>query len=169
MLLLLAGCGAAAVEQGANEAIATVEANIPEGVDQTAAALGQDPTVQALAEDIATTAEAALSDPETQAALDEAFAGAGEEFSVTAGQALDFGSLTAMGNVTNYRLTILEAPEGAAGQDGQVIKEASDGNVSLNPDEYSKYFTVPGTYRIGLMVTTEDGGQASREFTVNVP
>ena len=169
MVMLLAGCGAAAVEQGANQALATVEANLPAGAEQTAADAVQDPTVQALAEDIATTAEAALDDPEVQAALDEAFAGASDQFTLEAGQALDLGSLTGMGNVTNYRLVITDAPEGAGGEKNQVIKEASNGNVSINPDEYAKYFTVPGEYRIRMTVTTDDGRKASRAFTINVP
>ena len=64
-------------------------------------------------------------------------------------------------------MTIVSAPEGAAGQAGQAVTVAPDGTIAA--DEWSKYFTVPGDYRVKLDLTTGSAGTASQEFTITVP
>ena len=164
LLVALAGCGPADVETGANEAVATAAALVPPDAVATAAAIASDPTVEALA----ATAEAALSSPDVQAALDEAFAGL-NQVTITQGEALTFDALSSIPDVTNYRMTIVDAPEGAAASEGQVIKEASGGNISLNPNEYEQYFTTAGDYKVRLDVTSSGNRTATHEFTITMP
>jgi hypothetical protein len=135
-----------------NEALATMEA------------VANDPTSQALA----ATAAGSVSESDLQAALNEAFASADDAVTLVEGQPLDLDALAGLANVSNYRMTVVEAPAGAEAAEGQVIKEASDGNISLEPEEYEQYFTTAGDYTIRLDVTS-GGESASSEFTVTVP
>ncbi|CAA9373108.1 MAG: hypothetical protein AVDCRST_MAG93-8574 [uncultured Chloroflexia bacterium] len=165
----------------ANEALATAEAAAE---DPTALALANDPTAQALAEEALATAEAMANDPtaqaealtavasvdegDVQAALDEAFADMDDTMTLTEGQDLSFDALSGIANVTNYRMTIVDAPTGAEASEGEVIKEASDGNISVTPEEYEQYFTTPGDYTVRLDLTS-NGQNATNEFTITVP
>lgn len=173
LALALTACGPGNVETTANDAVATVNAAMPAGIEETAAALAADPTVAALAADptvaaLAGEVEALVADPQVQATLDQAFSGL-SNLTVTEGEALSLDALSAVPDVTNYTMTVTQAPEGAAVAAGTVIKEASNGNVSLNPDEYAQYFTVAGDYGIRLDVVSEGNKTASHEFTVSVP
>jgi hypothetical protein len=162
---MLAACGPSDLETAANEVAATATTLVPAGVEETAAALAADPTVQALAGE----AEALLADPDLQSALDQAFTAINDQVTVTDGQAIALDALSSVPDVTNYTMTVTQAPEGAGVTAGTVIKEASNGNVSLSPEEYEKYFTVAGDYRIKLDVVSEGNKAASHEFTVTVP
>jgi hypothetical protein len=170
---MLAACGPADVETATNDAVATVNAAAPAGIEETAAALLADPTVAALASDptvmaLAATAEAMIADPEMQATLEQAF-GEMDTMTLTEGEALGLEGLASLPNVTNYTMTVVEAPAGAGASAGTVIKEASGGNISLNPDEYAQYFTVAGDYKIRLDIVSDGSKTASHEFTVTVP
>lgn len=165
----------------ANDALATAEAMAN---DPTAQALANDPTAQAMANEALATAEAMANDPtaqaealtaiasvnegDVQAALDEAFAGMGDTMTLTEGQDLSFDGLSSLANVTNYRMTVVDAPAGAEASEGQVIKEASDGNISVTPEEYEQYFTTSGDYTVRLDLTS-NGQAATNEFTITVP
>jgi len=52
---------------------------------------------------------------------------------------------------------------------GQTIKEASNGNVALDPNDYQKYFPKPGPYTVRLTVTDTAGKTATDDFEVTVP
>ncbi len=165
LALALTACGSPTdVETTANDAIATASALVPAGAEETVEALANDPTVEALVDE----AEALVSDPEVQSTLDQAFSGM-EQITVTEGEALGLDALSAIPDVTNYKMTVVEAPAGAAAQPNTVIKEASNGNISLSADEYGQYFTVPGDYKVRLDITTTGDRTASHEFTVTVP
>jgi hypothetical protein len=165
LALALTACGSPTdVETTANDAIATASALVPAGAEETVEALANDPTVEALVEE----AEALVSDPEVQSTLDQAFSSI-EQMTVTQGQDLALDALSTVPDVTNYKMTVVEAPEGAAAQPNTVIKEASNGNISLSAEEYGKYFTVPGDYKVRLDITTTGDRTASHEFTVTVP
>ena len=183
LLGVLVACGPADVEQAANEAAVTAEAaandpgvqataeaivNDP-GVQATAEAIANDPTVQALANEAAATIEAMTNDPALAAALDEAFGTMNDELTITQGQALNFDALSSVTGIENWTMTIVEPPSGASASKGQVVKEASGNDISLNPDEYEKYFTTSGDYRVRLDVENSSGGTASQEFTITVP
>ncbi len=169
LLAVLAGCGPGDAGTAANEALATATTLVPEGADATAEALLNDPTVEALANEALATVEAAASDPGVQAALDDAFAGLNDQVTLTQGEALTLDVLSGISDVNNYRMTVVDAPAGAEASEGQVIKEASGGNISVNPDEYGKYFTTAGDYRVRLDVTSAGNQTATHEFTVTVP
>ena len=62
-----------------------------------------------------------------------------------------------MGDIKDYKWTITKAPAGAESVVGQVIKESSSGNVTLNPDDYTKYFPKSGQYTVRLSVTDAKG------------
>lgn len=169
LLLGLAACGPADANTAVNEAVATATALVPAGAEETLEALASDPTVEALASEVAATIEAAVSDPGVQAALDEAFNGMEDTVTLEQGQALTLDALSAVPDVSNYTMTVVEAPAGAEASEGKVIKEASGGNISINPDEYGQYFTTAGDYTVRLDVTTTGNQTASNEFTVTVP
>ena len=169
LLAVLVGCGPADVETGANDALATATTLVPAGAEETAAALLNDPTTEALLNEALATMEAAASDPGVQAALDDAFTSLNDQVTLTQGEALTLDVLSGVPDVTNYTMTVVDAPAGAEASEGQVIKEASGGNISLNPDEYGQYFTTAGDYRVRLDVTSAGNQTATHEFTVTVP
>lgn len=173
LALALSACGPADVQTAANEAAATATALVPAGIEETAAALAADPTVAAIAADptveaLASDAQALIADPQVQSTLDQAFSNLGN-LTVSDGQALALDALASVPNVTTYKMTVTQAPDGAGAKPGTVIKEASNGNISLNPDEYAKYFTVAGDYKIKLDIVSDGNKTASHEFTVTVP
>jgi hypothetical protein len=169
LLIALAACGPADVDTAANEGAATAAALVPEDVGTTAEALASDPTVEAAANEAAATVEAALSDPAVQMALDEAFRSVNDRVTLTQGQALTFDALDSLSDIQNYKMTILDAPAGAEASENKVIKEASGGNVSLDPSEYEQYFTTAGDYKVRLDITSSGNATASHEFTITVP
>ncbi len=189
LVMVLAACGGPAVNDAANQA-ATVgstvvsgdlgttaeaiasDATVQAAVDElaaTAEALVSDPTAQAAAGEAAATVEAALSDPTVQAALDDAFSSLNDRVTVTQGQAITFDALSGLSDIQNYRMTVVDAPAGAEASEGQVIKEASGGNISLNPNEYEQYFTTAGDYKVRLDVTSSGNRTATHEFTITMP
>ncbi len=169
LLVVLVGCGPGEVETAANDALATATTLVPAGAETTAEALIEDPTAQALANEALATIEAAVSDPGVQAALDEAFTGINDQVTLTQGQDLTLDALSSVPDITNYKMTVVDAPAGAEASEGQVIKEASGGNISVNPDEYGQYFTTAGDYKVRLDVTSAGNQTATHEFTVTVP
>ena len=52
---------------------------------------------------------------------------------------------------------------------GKVIGEGSSGNLSLNPNDYTKYFPASGDYTIRLTVMDTKGSASNDDFTVSVP
>ena len=169
LLFCLAGCGPGDVNSATGSAVATANAVVPAGAQATAAAVAGDATVQALANGAMATVAAAASDPGVQSAVDEAFNSINDRATIAQGQALTLSALSSVQNVQNWKMTIVEAPAAAAASKGKVVKEASGGNISLSPEEYSKYFTAPGDYRVKLDVTTSDNKTASHTFTITVP
>ena len=180
LLMVLAACGAPDINTAVDEAAATATAILPPGADLTAEVLATDPTVEALANELGATiealaaeveatAEAALADPTVQAALDQAFQSLNDQVTVTQGQAITFDALAGLTDITNYKITLVDAPAGAEANEGEVIKEASGGNVSLNPNEYEQYFTTAGDYKVRLDITSSGNKTASHEFTITVP
>jgi len=173
LALALTACGPGDVQTAANDAAATVTSLVPAGAEATAAAMAADPTVAALAADptvaaMADDAAAMVADPAVQSTLDQAFSGL-SSVTLAEGQALSLDALSSVPNVTNYTMTVTQAPDGAGVTAGTVIKEASNGNISLNADEYAKYFTVAGDYKIKLDIVSDGSKTASHEFTVTVP
>ncbi len=165
LLFALAACGPGNAETAINEAAATATTLVPAGTEATVASAAEDPTVAAIAGEV----EAALADPELQSTLDQAFTTLNDEVTLTQGEDLGFDALAGITDITNYRMTVIEAPAGAAVTPNTVIKEASDGNVSLNPDEYEQYFTTAGDYRVRLDITSAGDRTAAHEFTIAVP
>ena len=176
LLVALAACGPPDVDTAVNEAIATATAILPPGTDTTVEALATDPTVAALAAEVEATAaalmaeaDAALADPTVQASLDEAFQSLNDRVTVTRGEAITFDALAGLSDITNYRMTVVDAPAGAEASEGKVIKEASDGNVTLDPSDYEQYFTVAGDYKVRLDIISDGNKTATHEFTITVP
>ncbi|MBK9715516.1 MAG: hypothetical protein IPO81_30165 [Kouleothrix sp.] len=85
------------------------------------------------------------------------------------GQALVLDATQSAGNITDYKWTIVKAPAGAESVEGQVIREGSSGNISLEPADYAKYFPTAGSYTVRLTVTDASGGSSSDDFTIDVP
>jgi hypothetical protein len=191
--LLLGACGGpATVNDAANQA-GTVVANPTTNavIDQAATALTE-PTTAAAIGNAANEAATALTEPTTAAAIGNAAneaatavtsgdaatavsdaAGAlsavADDVTIKQGEALILDASKSAGNISDYKWTIEKAPAGAESVIGQTIKEASSGNVTLEPNDYSKYFPKPGPYTVQLTVTDVAGKTSTDSFEIMVP
>lgn len=172
MLVALAACGPADVDQAANEAATTVGGalpSLPPGAEATAAAALNDPTAQAAL----ATAQAALNDPTAQAALAQAGAEleglVPSDLRLQADQPLVLDTTREIAGVTNYKWTIVEVPAGAESVKGQVIEENSTGKLTIEPSDYAKYFPASGDYTVNLDLTFQGGTTQTVPIPVTVP
>jgi hypothetical protein len=191
--LLLGACGTpTTVNDAANQAgTAVANPTTSAAVDQaatavleptTAAALGDaasqagtaiaDPTNAAALGDAANQAATAITSPDAATAVADA-AGAlsavADDTTVKQGEALILDATKSAGDISDYKWTIEKAPTGAEAMIGQTIKEGSSGSVSLEPNDYAKYFPKPGPYTVRLTVTDAAGKSAMDDFEVMVP
>ena len=191
--LLLGACGTpTTVNDAANQAgTAIADPTTGAAIDQAATAV-LEPTTAAALGDAANQAGTAIADPTNTAALGDAanqaatavagpdaataIAGASGELSAVAddttvkqGEALILDATKSAGNISDFKWTIEKAPSGAEAMIGQTIKEGSSGNVSLEPNDYLKYFPQPGPYTVRLTVTDTTGKSAMDDFQVMVP
>src|SRR5689334_20487 len=187
--LVLGACGTpATVNDAANQA-ATAIAN-PTAVlaaNDVATAIAN-PTNVAAANDAANQAATAIANPTTAAVMNDAatavsapevatavsdaagtLSAAANDVTLQQGQALVLDATKSVGDIKDYKWTITKAPSGAEAVVGQVIKENSNGNVSLNPDDYAKYFPKAGDYTVQLTVTDTKGASSNDDFTVTMP
>lgn len=164
-VLALAACGPADVNQTANE-IASAVPSLPPGAEATAAAALNDPAVQA-------TADAVLNDPDVQAAASAAAAAlaglAPSDLRLQSDQPLVLGTTQEIAGVTNYRWVIAEVPAGAESVKGQLISENSNGQLTIEPSDYAKYFPASGDYTINLELTLADGTTQTAPIPLTVP
>lgn len=190
--LLLAACGGPAVNNAANEAASAVTnptnvAAANEAASAVASAVAN-PTTSAAISGAANQAASAIANPTTGASVNQAAtavtgpeaatavseaAGAlsavANDVTIQQGEALVLDATRSVGNITEYKWTIQKAPTGAESVVGQVIKEGSNGNVSIDPNDYVKYFPTAGTYTVRLTVTDASGQTSSTDFDVDVP
>jgi hypothetical protein len=191
--LLLGACGTpTTVNDAANQAgTAVANPTTSAAIDQaatavleptTAAALGDaanqaatvmaDPTNAAALSDAANQAATAVTGPDAATAIADAsgaLSAVADDTTVKQGQALILDATKSAGNISDYKWTIAKAPSGAETMIGQTIKEGSSGNVSLEPNDYLKYFPKPGPYTVRLTVTDNAGKTAMDDFEVMVP
>jgi hypothetical protein len=92
-----------------------------------------------------------------------------DDTTVKQGEALILDATKSAGNISDYKWTIEKAPSGAESVIGQTIKEGSSGNVSLEPNDYLKYFPQAGPYTVRLTVKDNVGKTATDDFQVIVP
>src|SRR6185436_10761696 len=92
-----------------------------------------------------------------------ALAAVESDVTVKQGEALVLDASASAGDIKDYKWTITKAPAGAESVVGQTIKEGSSGNVSLNPDDYAKYFPTSGDYTVRLIVTDAQGATANND------
>jgi hypothetical protein len=162
----------AAVDQAATElSDPTNAAALEDAVNQAGTAIA-DPTNAAALEDAANQAATAVAGPDAATAMADA-AGAlsavADDTTVKQGEALILDATKSAGEISDYKWTIEKAPSGAEAMVGQIIKEGSSGNVSLEPNDYLKYFPRPGPYTVRLTVTDNAGKTAMDDFEVMVP
>ncbi|KPV51817.1 hypothetical protein SE17_19075 [Kouleothrix aurantiaca] len=127
-----------------------------------------DPTNAAMINEAAT----AVTGPEVATAVTDAagaLTAAASDVTLAQGQALVLDATKSAGDIKDYKWTITKAPAGAESVVGQVIKENSYGNVSIDPADYGKYFPQAGTYTVQLAVTDNAGKTATDDFDVMVP
>ena len=98
-----------------------------------------------------------------------ALSAAASDVTLQQGQALVLDASKSAGDIKDYKWTITKAPAGAEAVVGQVIKENSSGNVSIDPADYAKYFPKSGDYTVQLAVTDSAGKTATNDFAVTVP
>jgi K319-like protein len=191
--LLLGACGTpTTVNDAANQAgTAVANPTTSAAIDQGATALS-DPTNIAALSDAANQAGTAIADPTNAAALGDAanqaatavtgpdaataiadasgaLSAVADDTTIKQGEALILDATKSAGNISDYKWTIEKAPSGAEAMIGQTIKEGSSGNVSLEPNDYLKYFPQSGPYTVRLTVTDNAGKTAMDDFEVLVP
>jgi hypothetical protein len=181
---LLSACGAANVQNGANQAATAVSSNeagtavslagtavnAPEAgtavaIAGTAVNAPEAGTAVSLAGTAVNAPEAATAEAMTNAAV----TAAADDVTIKQGEALVLDASKSVGDIKDYKWTIVQAPTGAASVVGQVIKEGSSGNVSLNPDDYTKYFPTAGEYTVRLTVTDAKGATSNDDFKITMP
>jgi hypothetical protein len=187
--LLLGACGTpTTVNDAANQAgTAVADPTTSAALEQAGTAVS-DPTNVAAIDDAVNQAATVIADPTNAAALDEAatavtgpdaatamadasgaLSAVAEDTTIKQGEALVLDATKSIGNISDYKWTIEKAPSGAEALIGQTIKEGSSGNVSLEPNDYLKYFPQAGPYTVRLTVTDTAGKTAMDDFEIMVP
>jgi biotin carboxyl carrier protein len=160
---------AAAINQAATAVLEpTTAAALGDAANQAATAV-LEPTTAAALGDAANQAATAVTSPDSATAVAGALSAVADDTTVKQGQALILDATKSAGNISDYKWTIEKAPSGADAVIGQTIKEGSSGNVSLEPNDYAKYFPKPGPYTVRLTVTDNAGKSAVDDFQVMVP
>jgi hypothetical protein len=163
---------AAAINQAATAVTdPTNTAALNQAVDQAATALA-DPTNAAALNQAANEAATAVTGPDAATAVASAassLSAVAGDVTLQQGQALILDASKSAGNIADYKWTIAKAPAGAESVVGQVIKENSSGNVSIDPSDYAKYFPKSGTYTVRLDVKDQAGQTATNNFEIMVP
>jgi len=165
--MLISACGAnsAPTVQQAATAVNAPEASTAEALASTAVNAPEAGTAEALAGTAVNAPEAATA----EALTNEAVTAAADDVTIKQGEALVLDASKSVGDIKDYKWTIMQAPTGAASVVGQVIKEGSSGNVSLNPDDYTKYFPTAGDYTIRLTVMDATGTSSNDDFKITMP
>ena len=162
----------AAIDQAATAVLEpTNAAALGDAANQAATAMAN-PTNAAALGDAANQAATAVTGPDAATAVADAasaLSAVADDTTVKQGQALILDATKSAGNISDYKWTIEKAPSGAEAMIGQIIKEGSSGNVSLEPNDYLKYFPKPGPYTVRLTVTDTAGKSAMDDFQVMVP
>jgi hypothetical protein len=187
--LLLGACGTpTTVNDAANQASTAIsDPTAVSAVNDVATAV-TDPTNVAAANDAINQAATVIADPTNAAVLNDAatavsgpdvatavsdaagtLSAAADDVSLQQGQALVLDASKSAGDIKDYKWTITKAPAGAESVVGQVIKENSNGNVTIDPADYAKYFTKSGDYTVRLTVTDTAGKTADNDFDITVP
>ena len=138
-----------------------------DAINQAATVIA-DPTNAALLNDAAT----AVTGPDAATAVSEAadtLSAAADDVTLQQGEALVLDASKSAGDIKDYKWTITKAPTGAESVVGQVIKENSNGNVTIDPADYAKYFPTAGDYTVQLAVTDSAGKTATNDFEITVP
>jgi hypothetical protein len=187
--LLLSACGTpTSVNQAANQAGTAISEPTTSAALNEAATIVTNPTNVAAANEALNQAGTAVANPTNAAMVNEAatavsapevattvsdaantLTAAAEDVTLQQGQALVLDATKSAGDIKDYKWTITKAPSGADAVVGQVIKEASSGNVTIDPADYTKYFPKSGDYTVQLTVTDTAGKTASNDFDITVP
>ena len=165
---LLSACGTAPTQDAANQvgtAVSGSDAATAVSLGSTVVAAPEAGTAEALVG----TAVAAPEAGTAEAVVSGAVQAAADDVTIQQGQALVLDATKSAGDIKDYKWTIAKAPTGAESVVGQVIKESSSGNISLNPTDYAKYFPMTGDYTVRLTVTDAQGASANDDFTITMP
>ena len=164
---LLSACGAGSAPTAQDAATAV---NAPEmGTAEALASTAVNAPEMGTAEVLAGTAVAAPEAATAEALTSDALTAAADDVTLQQGEELVLDASKSVGDIQDYKWTIVQAPSGATSVVGQVIGEGSSGNLSLNPDDYTKYFPAAGDYTIRLTVMDTKGTASNDDFTVSVP
>ncbi len=167
--LALGACGSpTSVNDAANQAATAVSDPTAGAAIDQAATIVADPTTGALVDQAAT----AVTAPEVATAVSDAAStleAVANDVTLAQGEALVLDATQSAGEIQNYKWTIAAAPAGAESVVGQVIQENSNGNVSIDPADWEKYFPATGDYTIQLDVTDAAGQTSADQFVVTVP
>ena len=171
---LLSACGATSAPTAQDAATAVSLAGTAVNAPEAATAVSLASTAvnapeAATAEVIAGTAVNAPEAATAEAMAGDALTAAADDVTLQQGQALVLDASKSVGDIKDYKWTIVKAPSAATSVVGQVIGEGSSGNLSLNPNDYTKYFPTTGDYTVRLTVMDAKGTASNDDFTINVP
>jgi hypothetical protein len=164
---LLSACGvsSAPTAQQAATAVSSNEAGTAVSLAGTAVAAPEMGTAEAMAGTVVAAPEMGTA----EAMAGDAITAAADDVTLQQGEALVLDASKSVGDIQDYKWTIVQAPTSATSVVGQVIGEGSSGNLSLNPDDYTKYFPASGDYTIRLTVMDAKGAASNDDFTISVP
>lgn len=159
-LVLLGACGPATIESG----VSTAATAVSDPAVATAVADGANIVATEVGDQALNEAASAIADiAATLGNFDI------DDVTLRQGEQLTIDASNEAANISNYTWTIQDAPAGAEAVEGQVLQEGSNGNLTLNPDDYTKYFPVAGDYTVRLTLTDAGGALTYNDFTITVP
>jgi hypothetical protein len=169
VLLLLAACGPADVDQAAEDAAQAVGSIAPSDLAQAGDALAS----AAANTDVGALTGGVLSEADLNALLAEAQTTvqglAPSDLRLNQNEPLVLNTTQQVAGVTNYRWVITDVPAGAESVRGAVIDENSNGQLTIAPGDYAQYFPVAGNYTVTLELTYENGTKERTPIAITVP
>lgn len=173
VLLVLAACGPADVNQAADDAANAISSADPAALASQAGdalASAQAAVGSASTEELT---GGLLSDADINALLSEAQATvagiAPSDLRLSESEPLVLNTTQQVAGVTNYRWVITQVPAGAENVRGRVIEENSSGELTIAPSDYAQYFPVSGNYTVTLELTYGDGTKQQTPIAITVP
>lgn len=186
-LLALAACGPADTNSAAGTAGAALGTAVPPAVASAAAnaaaAIPSDiaaaaesavnAAISSVPSDIAEQAAALLADAQLQQLASEAVSTISglpsSNLKVQRDQPTVLGTTQEVADVTDYRWIMTQVPAGAEKVKGTLIAENSNGKLTVDPNDYAKYFPVAGDYIVTLELTFKDGHKERSPINLSIP
>jgi hypothetical protein len=80
----------------------------------------------------------------------------------------ELSQLVVASNIKHYTWSVIQVPDGASISVGQVIREGTDQNISLNLNELDQYFSVEGVYTLRLTLVDTTDQTSTEDFNLSI-